>query len=188
MKYDRMVNGARRTVHVSTFALVVCAVIAEIVSADDGTTPVGLERWAFVIGEWNLVEKRYGFDGALIQTNTGQVRFLHVMNGQRIQELQILPRGDEETTALHLFVYDPRSEEIEIARTDSGHYGFWVIIGTMTDDRLDLVEKHPNPESDVTRRITYRRIDSAHFSRQLEFSTNKGESWFVRSEWNYTRK
>lgn len=157
--------------------------------AADPAEPVVLQKWAFLVGEWNLIEKRYRFDGALIQTNSGQARFSHVMNDQRIQEVQTLPRGDDEgMTALHLFVYDPRSKEIEIARTDSGHYGVWVTIGTIADGEIHLLEKHPNPESDITRRITYREISSDHFMRQLEFSSDKGQRWFVRSRWEYTRK
>ena len=152
------------------------------------TVPTGFEDWAFLLGEWQVVEQRYGFDGELIQTNAGSATFSLAMNGQRIQELQSIPRGDEEMTALQVFVYDPRRDEIQIARTDSGHYGFSVIVGTISGSRIDLLEKNPNPESDVTRRFTYRRIDSDHFERQLEFSTDEGASWFVRSEWIYSRK
>lgn len=150
--------------------------------------PLGFEEWSFLLGEWHLIETRYDFDGVLMQTNTGEASFDLVMNGQRIQEIQSLPRGEEMTSALHLFVYDPRSEEVEIARTDSGHFGFSVIIGSFRGDQINLVEKNPNPESSVTRRFTYRRIDDVRFRRQLEFSTDKGKNWFVRSEWNYTKK
>ena len=170
-----------------------CALLAIVLSFASvgivhGEGDPGLDQWAFVIGEWELVENRYSFEGELMQTNAGHSEFSYTMNGQRIQELQQLAHGDDEITVLHIFVYDPRSEEIEIARTDSGHYGFWLISGTMTEDRIDLKEMHPNPSSDVTRRITYHRGDDSNFSRQLEFSTDKGETWFVRSEWKYTRK
>lgn len=188
MRRKRLWSGVSRAVLVAGFALVGFGAVFDLANAADEAERVGLERWDMLIGEWDLAEKRFGFDGALIGTNLGEARFSYEMNGQRIKELQSIPRGDENITALHLFVYDPRSKEIEIARTDSGHYGFWVITGTMSDGQIDLVVKHPNPESDVTRRITYRRIDADHFKRQLEFSTDKGESWFVRSEWDYTRK
>lgn len=167
---------------------VVLGMLSTGVSNAAETEPAGLDRWAFVIGDWKLEEKRYDFDSKLMQTNAGRATFSRVMNGQRIQELHTLEHGDDVMTVLQLFVYDPRSEEIEIARTDSGHYGFWVIIGSMTDERMTLLEKHPDPESDITRRITYTRVDDDHFNRQLEFSEDKGESWFVRSEWSYVRE
>jgi len=53
---------------------------------------------------------------------------------------------------------------------------------------MDLLEKHPDPESQVARRITYVRTDDDHFLRRLEFSQDRGASWFVRSEWSYSRK
>jgi len=150
--------------------------------------PGGLERWRFVLGDWRVVEQRFDFDSRLIQTNSGEASFRTVMNGRRYEELITLQAGDETTTALHVFAWDPGSGAVEIARTDSGHDGFWVIRGTMADGRMDLLEKHPDPESQVTRRITYVRTDDDHFLRRLEFSQDRGASWFVRSEWGYTRK
>ena len=149
---------------------------------------LGLERWKFLIGNWDLVERRYDFDSKLMQTNHGRATFSHAMNGKRIQELQTVISGTDTTTAIHVFVYDPRSKEIEIARTDSGHHGFWVIIGTMSVGRIDMLEKHPDPESEISRRITYVRANDDQFQRQLEFSRDHGKSWFVRSEWTYTRR
>lgn len=148
-----------------------------------------MEVWGFVVADWELVEKRYSFDGELIQTNRGTARFTRAMEGQRFEELQTLEREDgTRSDALQVFVYDPRSDEVEIARTDSGHYGFWLIIGKETVSGLEMTAKHPNPGSKVTRRITYTRIDDGHFKRTLEFSEDKGESYFVRSEWIYSRK
>ena len=182
----------RRLLGPSRFLLVRAMTILYCVIAGPGradpTAPVGLEHWAFLIGEWTLVETRYGFDGALIQTNTGTASFSLTMNGQRLQEIQSMPHGAGEIMALHLFVFDPRSGEIEIARTDSGHYGFWVIIGTLSENSMHLVEKQPDPDSEVSRRITYERIDLDQFERRLEFSTDHGANWFVRSNWHYTRK
>lgn len=156
-------------------------------TAAEQVAPTGLERWGFLVGDWDLVERRFGFDSNLIETKTGHASFTWVMNGERIQEFQEISRDAVTASALQTFVYDPRSEEIEIARTDSGHYGFWVIVGTMSNDRLVLKEKHPDPASEITRRISYIRKDADHFVRQLEFSTDRGNSWFVRSEATYTR-
>lgn len=147
----------------------------------------GIERWKFLIGDWSLVEQRYGFDSRLIQTNAGHSSFSAVMDGRRIEELQTVVHGADTTIALHVFVYDPNSREFEIARTDSDHFGFWVIAGPMTDGRLELVEKHPDPGSEITRRITYLPGDDRHFRRRLEFSRDGGRTWFTRSEWLYTR-
>jgi hypothetical protein len=157
--------------------------------AQDVDTPPGVvDAWVFAMGEWDLVETRYSFEGELIETNIGTATFSFAMNGERLQEYQTLLHNGETSTALHLFVFDPRTEEIEIVRTDSGHFGFWTIIGKRTADGIVLAAKHPDPDSDVTRRITYKRVDDNHFSRQLEFSTNKGTTWFVRAEWVHTRK
>jgi len=164
----------------------VCLGAAQATAAEPSQE--GLERWKFLIGDWSLVEKRYDFDSKLIQTNSGHAHFSYAMNGARIQELQSLSHEADTVEALHLFVYDPGSKEVEIARTDSGHFGFWLIGGTISDDRLDLQEKHPDPESSVARRITYLKKDADHFLRQLEFSTDHGETWFVRSEWEYARR
>jgi len=170
-----------------TLAIVLSAIAPGPARAAD-PAPAGLERWAFVIGEWNLVERRYGSDSSLIETNPGHARFSRVMKGQRIEEFQVTARGDDSTTALQVFAFDPGSGEVEIARTDSGHRGFWVIAGPMSDAGIDLTERHPDPAAQVTRRISYRRIDDDHFVRRLEFSTDDGASWFVRSEWAYTRR
>lgn len=170
--------------------MIACAtcVVAAVPGDALATESSGLERWKFLIGEWDLVETRFDFDGKRIETNPGHATFSPAMNGQRIQELQTVTHGNDTTTALHVFVYDPGTKEVEVARTDSGHYGFWVIIGTMADGRMDLREKHPDPESEITRRITYLHRDDDHVTRRLEFSQDRGESWFVRSEWAYTRE
>ena len=170
-------------------AYALLGLFATHVFAQDDTTPNGLVApWVFALGEWGLVETRYSFEGELIQTNIGSAVFSYAMNGERLQESQALLREGETQTALHLFVLDPRTKEVEITRTDSDSYGFWTIIGTLTEDGITLVEKHPDSKSDVTRRITYKRVDNNHFSRQLDFSTDKGKTWFLRSEWVYTRK
>jgi len=165
---------------------VACAVASSLAHGVEPRAE-GFERWRFLIGEWKLTETRQGFDGKLIETIPGHAMFSYAMNEQRIQELQFMEHGADTTTALQLFAYDPGAEKVEIVRTDSSHLGFWVIVGTLSDDRMDLVEKHPDPESQVTRRITYLRDDDDHFLRQLEFSQDRGKSWFVRSEWRYER-
>ena len=175
-------RGATVVIGVIGLALAACSVAAPAM-ADSG-----LEPWGFMIGEWDFTEKRYSFEGELIQTNPGDAHFTYVMDGARMQEIVTTSRGEQGETALHLFVYNPRKDEVEIARTDSGHYGFWVIVGKMSGDRIELAAKYPNPDSDITRRIIYQRIDDNHFKRQLEFSEDKGETWFVRSEWEYKRK
>lgn len=143
----------------------------------------------FAFGDWNLVEKRYGFDGDLIQANRGTAHFSKAMAGKRLEELQTLLREEGETaSALQVFVYDPRANQVEIARTDSGHYGFWVITGKPTPDWMELKEKYPDPESEITRRITYTCVDRDHFTRRLEFSQDNGNTFFTRSEWLYSRK
>jgi len=144
--------------------------------------------WVFAIGDWDLVETNYSAEGEVIQTNIGSAVFSYAMNGARLQEFQSLLREGETLTALHLFVYDPRNEQVEIVRTDSGHYGFWVIVGKLRENGISLAAKHPDRKSKVTRRITYKRVDDNHFSRQLEFSSDQGKSWFVRSVWVYTRR
>jgi len=152
-----------------------------------GAEQEGLDRWKFLIGEWRIVERRFDFDAKPIGTRGGHAAFSHAMHGQRIEELQTIA-GEDTMTALQVFVYDPRSEEIEIARTDSGHYGFSIIAGAMSDNRITLKEKHPDPKSQVTRRFTYVRTDDDHFLRQLEFSTDGGSTWFVRNLQEYTRR
>lgn len=147
----------------------------------------GLDRWKFLIGDWRIEEHRFDFDSKPIGTRRGVAEFSYAMNGERIQELQTIA-GEDTMTALHVFVYDPRSKEVEIARTDTGHYGFSVIVGAMSGDRIVFREKHPNPESKVTRRFTYIRTDDDHFARQLEFSTDGGSTWFVRNLQAYTRR
>jgi len=144
--------------------------------------------WAFIVGDWDFIERRYDSDSKLIQTNTGLAQFTLAMSGQRIQELQTVLRDGESTSAFQLFAFDRGSDAIEIARTDSDHAGFWVIAGTSSRDRMGLTEKHPDPESKVTRRITYERTDASRFRRTLEFSTDRGETWFVRSLWLYQRR
>lgn len=157
----------------------------------DDTTRLNhwLQEWAFLMGDWHLTENRYDFESKLIETNEGRARFRRVMEGQRYEETQELTRKDgSKSDALHVFAYDPLSEEVEIARTDSGHYGFWVIIGKATKNGLELVAKHPDPEEKITRRIRYTRYNDRNFKRTLEFSEDNGETYFVRSEWIYTRE
>ena len=169
-----------------TFLLLLSS--APVVGQDAEISAGLVKPWVFALGEWDLVETNYSAEGELVQTSIGTAVFSYAMNGERLQEYQSLLREGDSVTALHLFVINPRTQEVEIARTDSGHYGFWIITGKLTDSGITLAAKHPNPDSKTTRRITYRRVDDNHFSRTLEFSTDKGRSWFVRSEWVYTRK
>jgi hypothetical protein len=149
----------------------------------------GLETWDFLIGDgWNLTERQYTPDGDLSQEDSGLARFSYVMDGQRIQELQTLEREEGTGTALQILAYDPETGVLEIVRTDSNHSGFWVLTGSLAEDRIDLQEKHPNPDSAVLRRITYRRTGPDRFVRELAFSRDQGATWFVRSEWIYTRQ
>lgn len=158
-------------------------------TADAGNEPAGgFRRWALLLGEWRVVEKRYGFDASLIETNAGEASFTAVRRGQWIEERLTIRSARDTSAALHVFALDPRSGALEIARTDTNHDGFSVIRGTMQDGRIELVEKDPAPDSEVTRRISYHRIDDDHFLRRLEFSQDRGATWFVRSEWHYTRR
>jgi len=147
----------------------------------------GLHLWDFLLGTWSVEQNRYGFDGSLIETNAGTATFTPLMDGERIQEYLVL-NGSHPSQAIHLFVYDPDKAEVEIARTDSGHYGFWVIQGTLSAKEMVLREKHPDPDSEITRRITYRRGGPDRFVRTLEFSQDGGETWFTRSEESYGRR
>lgn len=162
--------------------------LAPLNSRAETTMPEGLADWALMLGDWELVERRYSFEGELIQTNHGRAGFQLVLHGQRVQEIQTLEHGEGSTRALHLFVFDPRSQELEIARTDSDHYGFSLLIGSVGADSIELLEKHPNPEHQVIRRVRYDKTEDGGFRRTLEFSTDQGESWFVRSEWIYASR
>ncbi|MCH6547618.1 MAG: hypothetical protein IH798_04150 [Gemmatimonadetes bacterium] len=42
--------------------------------------------------------------------------------------------------------------------------------GTITEDRVDLVENHPNPGSGVTRRYSIVKTETDHVVQQLDFS------------------
>ena len=92
-----------------------CLMLAPATAQENASDGL-VDPWMFAIGEWDLVETRYSFEGELIQTNIGTAVFSYAMNGERLQEYQKLLREGQESTALHLFVYDPRSEEIEIVR------------------------------------------------------------------------
>jgi len=168
------------------FAATVLTVVSPALAA--GPAGEGLDRWKFMVGEWRVVEKRFDFDAKPIGTADGHATFSMAMNGGRIQELLTISGEPDTTTALHVFAFDPDRGEVEIARTDSGHSGFWIITGTVSDGRMDLKEKHPDPKSAVTRRITYLRRDDDHFARRLEFSRDQGASWFVRNLQEYERE
>jgi len=146
-----------------------------------------IESWAFLIGEWEITESRYESNGELVATSTGQAVFHPAMHDERIEELQVIRRDDGAHSALQIIAPGREPGTVEVARTDDDHGGFWVIAGTLSADRMDLTEKHPDPTSRVTRRITYLRQDDDHVVRRLEFSTDGGEHWFVRSEIIYDR-
>jgi len=144
--------------------------------------------WAFALGNWDLVETVHDADGELIQTNIGSAVFSSAMNGECLEESQSLLRDGETVTALQLFVLETGTGNVEVVRADSGHSGFWILAGKLQGNVMVLAAKYPDAASKVTRRITYERVDDNHFARKLEFSRNQGKTWFVRSEWVYTRR
>lgn len=150
--------------------------------------PDGLKPWSFLIGEWELSTTRYSFEGEVIETETGTSTFSIAPGGRVIMESQhsVLNRQDLET--LQLYAYNPRTNQIEIARTDSAHHAFMVTRGTITESRIDLLEKHPNPESDVTRRYSIVKTDPDHFVQELDFSLDQGKTWFTRYRAAYAKK
>ena len=160
---------------------------ASSVQAQEDAPVDRLNEWRFLIGSWSLLEQRFSFEGELIQENEGRASFSWTLHETRIQEMQELAHGEETTHALLTYVYNPRREEIEIARTDSGHYGFSVTVGSLSPDRLVLREKHPNPNHQVIRRYTFAKESADRFVRTLEFSTDQGENWFDRSVTTYSR-
>ena len=163
----------------------VLGLFAGIVLAEEPVT--GLEDWEFLLGDWQIVAKRYSFESELIEQTDGQATFSHTMNGRRIQELQSTIHAGQRSEALVILVYSPRAEQIEIVRTDSGHFSFSIWVGKMSKEKLEFRQKHPNPDSEVTRRLSYLRKDDQHFIRRLEFSPDQGETWFVRSEMVYRK-
>jgi len=150
--------------------------------------PEALKSWGFVVGDWEMESKRYSLDGPVIEENSGQATFAWEMQGLRLEERQTTTLAGRDMLVLNLFVFHPEREEWEIARTDSLHHSFSVMRGTNVDDRIVLLERNPNPESDVVRRVTYSRDGEDRFSRLLEFSLDTGETWVRRNETFYTRR
>ena len=90
----------------------VLGLFAGIVLAEEPVT--GLEDWEFLLGDWQIVAKRYSFESELIEQTDGQATFSHTMNGRRIQELQSTIHAGQRSEALVILVYSPRAEQIEI--------------------------------------------------------------------------
>lgn len=149
--------------------------------------PAQLQEWAFLLGEWEIATKRYTFEGEVGEEESGRTEFTISPTGAQILEHERTVLSDNDVAALHVFVVNPENGSIEIARTDSGHYTIGVLRGVISADRIELLEKHPNPEHSVIRRVVYERIEDDHFTRRLYFSTDQGETWFVRFEGVYTR-
>jgi hypothetical protein len=148
----------------------------------------GLAPWTFLVGDWSVTERRYDFDGNLTHPYAGYSTFSRVMHGARLQELATVATESDSAVVLHLFVWNPRTSEVELTRTDSDHYAFWTLVGAASADRIEMRAKHPDPESKITRRVTYLRPDSKRVIRRLEFSQDQGDSWFVRNEVEYARE
>ena len=51
-----------------------------------------------------------------------------------------------------------------------------------------LFERNPRPGSDVTRRLTYTKLNHDRFSLLLEFSMDQGKTWVRRNETFYARQ
>ena len=147
-----------------------------------------LARWSFLVGKWDMDSKRYSLDGPVIEENEGRAEFWLALAGMRIQEQQSTTMAGRPMEVLNVFVFHPEKKEWEIARTDSLHHSFNVILGTGSEDTIVLFERNPRPGSDVTRRVTYVRQGDDEFSRLLEFSLDEGKSWLRRNETVYTRR
>ena len=150
--------------------------------------PAGLEEWSFLIGDWEMMSRRYSLDGPVIEENTGRAKFSITLEGFRIQERQRTTMAGRSMVVLNLFAHNPERGEWETSWTDSLHHSFNVMRGTGTKNSIVLYEKNPRKTSDVTRRVTYKRESDDEFSRLLEFSLDKGKTWVRRNETSYTRR
>jgi hypothetical protein len=149
--------------------------------------PTEMKEWSFVLGSWDMDSRRYSLDGPVIEENKGKASFSLALNGTRIQERQSTTMGGKPMEVLNVFAFHPDKKEWDIARTDSLHHLFSVMGGTSSERSIVLFERNPNPESRVTRRVTYARSGNDKFSRLLEFSLDKGKTWVRRNEETYTR-
>ncbi len=147
-----------------------------------------LERWGFLAGSWDLKSTRYSFEGEAIEENSGTARFAWTMKGLRLQELQSTTLAGREMEVLNIFMFHPERREWELARTDSLHHAFNVLRGEESDGAIVFFARNPSPNSDLSRRWTYKKISNDRFSLLLEFSEDQGKTWFRRNETFYTRR
>jgi hypothetical protein len=156
-----------------------------VTHADD--VPPALGELRFLIGQWEIDSKRYALDGPVIEENSGTAEFVWVLGGRRIQEQSSTRLGGQPLEVLNVYLFDPKNDRWEIARTDSIHDAFGVRFGTWSDGKLVTFEKHPSPDSEVTRRWTLERIDDDRFTELLEFSRDGGKTWKRRNQAWYSR-
>ncbi len=157
-------------------------------SPNPDAAPEELAAWSFLIGDWNAKSTRFSSEGEAIESSDGQARFSWALGGSRIQERLSTVFGGQPMEALNLFVVDPETGIWEVAWTDTIHQDFSVKTGTQVEGSLVLRQKNPDPESRVTRRWTYSRESDDRFAVDLEFSTDGGESYFVRNRTVYSRR
>lgn len=150
--------------------------------------PDGLKPWSFLVGDWDLATQRLSSDGEIIEEENGSSTFSIAPGGRVLLESEHSMLNGNQVETLNMIVFNPRRDEIEIARSDSAHHAINIKRGTITGDRIDLVEKHPNADSDITRRWTYVKTSDDAFVIQLDFSQDGGETWFARNRAAYTRR
>lgn len=165
------------------------APVHRVVGEADEGLPDAFGAWTFLVGEWDLETKRYSFEGEVQETESGLAAFSIAPSGVHLLEVENTVLGGNHVQALHVFAVDPEHGTIEIARSDSGHgYHLSILTGTISGDQIELLEKHPNPTHSVIRRVIYTRENDDRFTRELQFSSDQGDTWFTRFEGVYTRR
>lgn len=169
------------------FALVPTALSAQdaglsdvLMDQNSGCMEGPVEQFGRYIGDWNIEDEGLQQDGVTwLPGNGARWLFACVGNGIAVQDFW-MPNGADGSpppgVGTNLRIYDPASEQWQIAWTANGSPGFSHISAKQDDDG-NIVMHYVSPEPNPPRRITFYPPDEAGWNWVLEMTFNQGESW-----------
>jgi hypothetical protein len=165
-------------------ALMLCCGMIGLAGAQESAIPIGdkaacmsgpMSQFGRYIGNWDIEDSQRSQDGSEWTAGAGaKWNFVCIGEGAAVQDFWIPNDG---TVGTNLRTWNPTSNSWDIAWTIAGVPGF-AHITAEADENGNVVMHYKSPVPDPLRRITFFPPDDDGWDWVLEFSTDKGESWF----------
>jgi len=134
-----------------------------------------LAQFGRYIGNWDIADSQLSEDGTEWTDGEGaQWNFVCIGNGTAVQDFWMPANG---AVGTNLRIYNTVTENWDIAWAIKGLPGFAYIQATQNADG-DVIMHYKTPVPTPLRRITFFTPDEGGWNWTMEYSTDKGETWF----------